>query len=99
MHGDMARPLDHHLAVRLPRYASQFAERFEFGELSLVVGVGDGAGAQAVAQRERNVVGAHDLADGAEPRVEGALLVARQTPLRHEGAAARAYAGRSPRRP
>ena len=34
----------------------EFAERFQFGELRCVVGVGDRAGAQPVAQRERHVV-------------------------------------------
>ena len=71
----------------------QFAERFEFGELRAVVGVGDRAGAQAVAERERHVVLAHDVADLVEALVEEALLVLRQAPLRHDRAAARDDAG------
>ena len=57
VHGDMARPLDHHLAVVLPGDLGQLAERFEFGELRAVVGVGDAAGAQAVAEAEAHVIG------------------------------------------
>ena len=66
----MAGPFDHHLASIFPRDLRQFAEGFEFAQLRFVVGVGDAAGTQAVAQREGNVVGAHDLADFPEVRVE-----------------------------
>jgi hypothetical protein len=41
----------------------QLAQGFELGELGAVIGVGDGAGAQAVAQREGDVIGAHDVAN------------------------------------
>ena len=51
------------------------------------------AGAQAVAQRERHVVLAHDVADLVEVLVEEALLVMRQAPARHDRAAARDDAG------
>ena len=93
VHRHVAGPLDHHLAVVLPGDLRQLAERVELGELRLVVGVGDAAGAQAVAERERDVVGGHDLADLAEVRVEEALLVVRQAPLGHDRAAARDDAG------
>ena len=53
-------------------------------------------GPQAVAERERDVVGAHDLADLAEVRVEEVLLVMRQTPLRDDRAAARDDPGHAP---
>ena len=65
----------------------------QLGELRLVVGVGDRAGAQAVAERERDVVGAHDLADLAEVRVGEVLLVMGQAPLGHDRSAARDDAG------
>ena len=70
----------------------------QLGELRLVVRVGDRPRPQAVAEREGHVVGAHDLADLAEVRVEEVLLVVRQAPLRHDRAAARHDAGHAPRR-
>src|SRR5260221_138090 len=63
------------------------------GELRRVVGVGDRAGPQTVAQRERDVIGLHDLADLAEMRVEETLLVMRQAPLGHDRAASADDAG------
>ena len=84
----MAGALDHDLTAFGPGDPGQFAEGAQFGELGLVIGVGDGAGAQAVAQRERHVIGAHDLADVFEALVEEALLVVRQAPLGHDRAAA-----------
>ena len=76
----------------------QFAERFEFGELRAVVGVRDRAGTQPVAERERHVVLAHQIANLVEAFVEEALLVMRETPLRHDRAAARDDAGHAVRR-
>ena len=87
----------HHLDVVLPGDARQLALRLQLGELRLVVRVGDRARTQAVAERERDVVGAHDLADLAEVRVGEVLLVVRQAPLRHDRAAARDDAGHAPR--
>ena len=63
-----------------------------------VVGVGDRARPQAVAERERDVVGAHDLAQLAEVRVEEVLLVMREAPLGENRAAARDDAGHATRR-
>ena len=53
---DVAGPLDHHLHVALPGALGQLAERLELGELRGVGGVGDRAGAQPVAERDRDVV-------------------------------------------
>ena len=89
MHGNVARALVHHLDVVLPGDVRELALRLELGELRFVVGVGNRARAQAVAERERDVVRAHDLADLAEMRVEKVLLVVRQTPLRQDRSAAR----------
>jgi hypothetical protein len=58
VHRHMAGAFDHGLHVVLPGDLGQFAERFQFGELRAVVGVGDRAGTQAVAQREGHVIGA-----------------------------------------
>ena len=89
----VAGAFDHHLAALLPGDLRELAQRLQLGELRAVVGVGDRAGAQAVAERERHVVFAHDVADLVEALVEEALLVPRQAPLRHDRAAARNDAG------
>ena len=91
--GTWPGPFVHHLDVVLPRDPRQLALRLQLGELRLVVGVGDRTRAQAVAERERHVVGAHDLADLAEVRVREVLLVVRKAPLRHDRSAARDDAG------
>ena len=93
VHRHMAGAFDHHLAALVPGDLGQFAQRLQFGELRGVVGVGDGARAQAVAERERHVIFAHDVADLVEALVEEALLVMRQAPARHDRAAARDDAG------
>ena len=70
VHRHVAGAFDHRLHVVLPRDLRQLAQRRELGHLRLVVGVEAGAGAQAVAERERDVVRLHDLADVLEVRVE-----------------------------
>ena len=89
----VAGAFDHHLAALGPGDFGQFAERLQLGELRAVVGVADRAGAQAVAERERHVVFAHQVANLVEALVEEALLVMRQAPLGHDRAAARDDAG------
>ena len=49
VHRHVAGTFDHGLAIHFPRDLCQFAERVEFGKLSLVIGIGDRAGTQAVA--------------------------------------------------
>ena len=85
---NVAGAFDHDLNIVLPGDAGQFAESFEFGELGFVAGVGKAAGAQAVAERERDVVFRHDLADVVEVRVEEVLLVMMRHPLGQDRAAA-----------
>ena len=63
MHGHVARPFIHDLDAVVPGDARQFALRLELGELRFVVGISDRTWTQAVAERERHVVLAHDLAD------------------------------------
>jgi hypothetical protein len=48
----VAGALDHHLDVVLPGDLGELAQRLELGELRFVVGVGDAAGSQAVAEAE-----------------------------------------------
>src|SRR3546814_17139755 len=70
----------------------------EFGELRFVVRVRDTAGAEAIAERECNIIGLHDLADFLEIIVEETLLVVSKAPFGHDGAAARYDAGNAIRR-
>ena len=84
VHGNVPRAFVHHLHVVLPGDPVQLTLGFQLGELRFVIGVRDRAGAKTVAQRERDVVGAHDLADLAEVRVEEVLRVMRETPLRQD---------------
>ena len=44
VHGHMAGPLDHHLTIPGPGDLGEFAQRLQFGELRLVIGIGDGTG-------------------------------------------------------
>src|SRR3546814_3848629 len=66
--------------------------------LRLVIGVGDGAGAKAVAQRIGDVIGLHDLGDIVEMLVEEAFPVMGEAPFRHDRPAARDDAGDTLRR-
>ena len=70
VHRDVAGAFDHHLHVVLPGVLGQLAERLQLGELGFVAGVGDAAGAQAVAQGEAHVVLLEDLADVVEVLVQ-----------------------------
>ena len=89
----MAGAFDHDLYVVFPRFSGQFAQGVQFGKLRFVVGIGNAAGAQAVAEAERHVVGFHDFADFVEMRVEEVFPMVGKAPFRHDGAAARYDAG------
>ncbi len=80
----MAGPFDHHLATVFPRNPGQLTERLEFAQLSLVVGIGDTAGAHAVAQRKGNVVGTHDFTDFTKVGVEKVFGMMIDHPLGHD---------------
>jgi hypothetical protein len=95
VHGDVAGALDHHLAAVVPGDLGQLAQGRQLGELGLVVGVGDRAGAQAIAQGERDVVPRHQLADLLEAAVEEALAVVGEAPAGHDRAAAGDDAGQA----
>ena len=82
-----------------PRLGERVVARLRPRKLRFVVGVGDRARPQPVAQREADVVRLHHVADALELCVEEAPLVVRQAPLGHDRSAARDDAGRSPRRP
>mmetsp|Transcript_62125 Transcript_62125/g.171845 ORF Transcript_62125/g.171845 Transcript_62125/m.171845 type:complete len:551 (-) Transcript_62125:4169-5821(-) len=91
--GHMAGAFDHGLHIVLPCDLCQLAQGAQLGELGLVVGIGQAAGAQAVTQREGDVVGLHDLADLFEVRVQEVLAVVGDAPFGQDGAAARHDAG------
>jgi hypothetical protein len=59
----------------------------ELGELRLVRRVGEPAGAEAVADRERNVVRPHDLADVVPDGVHRVVFVVDEHPLGEQRAA------------
>src|SRR5258708_6240765 len=82
--GDVAVTRVNHLRVPGPGAPGEFALHLEFAELRLVIGVRDGAGAQAVADAEGHVVGGHDVADVVPVGVEEVLLVMREAPLGHD---------------
>uniref|UniRef100_A0A0N4ZJL5 NAD-specific glutamate dehydrogenase n=1 Tax=Parastrongyloides trichosuri TaxID=131310 RepID=A0A0N4ZJL5_PARTI len=93
LHRHVAGAFDHALHVMLPGDLGQLAQGLQLAELRRVVGVGDRARTQAVAQRKADVVGLHDFADFVEMGVEEVLLVMRQAPLGHDRAAAADDAG------
>ncbi len=84
----MPRSFNHDLHVVLPGDPGQFAERFQFGKLRLVVRIGDGARPEAVAEAEGHVIGFHDLANLLEVLVREVFFMVRQAPLGVDGAAA-----------
>ena len=77
MQRDVARTLDHHLHIVTPGAPGQLRQGVQLGELCLVVRVGDGPGAQPVAQREGDVVGGEDLTELVVMGVEEVLPVTR----------------------
>lgn len=70
----------------------QLAQGFQLGELRGIVGVGDRAGTQPVAEGEGHVVAGQDLAEFLEMGVEERLLVC-QAPGGHDRPAAGDDAG------
>ena len=87
VHRHVARPFDHHLAAALPGPRGQLAHSAQLGELRLVGGVGQTAGAESVTQRERYVVAAEDVAYVIEAFVQRVLPVVVEHPLSEQGAA------------
>ena len=69
---------------------------FSSANLCLVAGVRQAAGAQAITQREGNIVFLENLADVRKVRIEEILLIVLGAPLCHDGAAAAHNAGDPP---
>ena len=93
VHGDVAGAFVHDLHAFGPGALRELALHLELAELGLVIGIGDGAGAEAVADGEGDVVGGHDVADVIPVGVEEVFLVMGEAPLGHDGAAAADDAG------
>ena len=87
VHRHVAGAFVHDLHAALPGAGGELALRLEFGELGIVIGVGDGTGTEAVADREADVIGGHDVADVVPVGVEEVLLMVREAPLGHDRAA------------
>ncbi len=90
---DVSRTFDHDLHIVLPGFFGQFAERFELGELRGIAGIGQTAGAQAVAEGKAHIVFLENFADGVEVFVEQVLLVILHHPFGENRAAAADDAG------
>ena len=84
----MTRTLDHHLHALRPGALRQLAEGLQLRQLRIVGGVGQAAGSQAVAEGERHVVLAHDVADLVEHLVHRVVLTVDQHPLGEQRSAA-----------
>ena len=93
VHGHMAGAFDHGLHIVPPGDFGEFAQGLQLAELGGVVGIGDGAGAQAVAEGEGHIIGLHNLAYLLEAGIEEVLLMMGEAPLGHDGAAAGDDAG------
>ena len=93
VHGDVARAFVHDLDAFGPGALREFTLHLQLAELGFVIGVRDGAGAEAVADGEGDVVGGHDVADVVPVGVEEVFLVMGEAPLGHDAAAAADDAG------
>ena len=93
VHRNVAGAFDHDLGALLTAAASEFAEHFQFRKLRGVAGVGDGAGAQAIAEAPGDIVLAHDVAQVVEVGVERVGLAVGHHPFGDQAAAAADDAG------
>ena len=88
LHRHMARPLNHHLHIMFPSDLRQLAKGFQLAQLRRVIGIPNRARAQPVAERERHIIGFHNLADFFKMRVQKAFLVMGEAPFGHNRATA-----------
>ncbi len=84
----MSGTLDEGLHVLVPGAGDEFPKRVKFGELGLVVGVGDAAGSQTVAEGDGHIVLGEDVADVVKMLVDKALLIVDEAPFTDDAAAA-----------
>ena len=93
VHGHVAGAFVHDLHALGPGAVGQLALHFELAKLRLVIRIGNGAGAETVADGEGDIVGGHDVADVVPVGVEEVFLVVGQAPLGHDAAATADDAG------
>ena len=89
VHRHMARPFDHHLTAFGMRNLGQLTEGFQLRKLRGVIRVGNRARAEAIAEREADIIHPHDVANLFKMFVQERFLVVRQHPLRHDRPTAR----------
>ena len=94
--GHVSRSLDEGLHILLPRPLHQFAQGIQLRKLGFIVGIGYGAGAKAVAQRDRHVVLGQDFANLVEVFVQETLPIVHLAPAAHDASAAADDATRAP---
>ena len=88
VHRHMARAFVHDLHTTIPSARGELTLRLQFGELGIVIGIGNRTRTEAVTDREADVVGRHDVADIVPMGVEEILLMVREAPLGHDRATA-----------
>ena len=85
--------LSHHKENFLYTHWDDICDIMASDDVSFSIGVGDGAGAEAVANAEANIVAGHDVADVVPVGVKEIFLMMGEAPFRHDAAAATYYAG------
>ena len=80
----VTRTLDECLYVLVPGTGNKLAHGIQLGKLGCIVGIGNTAWAQTIAQREGYVVLCHNVADIVEVLIEETFLVVVETPLAHD---------------
>ena len=85
VHWNVPRSFIHDLHSVLPGAEGEFTLNFEFGKLRSIIGVGDGAGAETVADRDGYIVGRHNGADIIPVGVQKVFLLMSEAPLGHDG--------------
>src|SRR5574344_2035250 len=88
VHRHVTGTFDDRLNAAVAGDFSEFAERIEFRELRLVIRIRDGARAEAVAERDADVIFRKDFANFAEMRIKEIFLLVHHAPARENGTAA-----------
>ena len=84
LHWHVARPFNHHLNIIFPGDFGQLAQGTQLGELGFVIGILNRTRTQAIAQRQRDVIGGADLTNFAKMLKQETLFMVRQAPFRHD---------------
>ena len=84
VHGYVTGAFDNYLYVVFPCNLCQFAENFQFAELSFIIGVCDAAGAQTISEGEGDIVLFEQLAYLFEMRIKEIFLLVVAHPFRKD---------------